>query len=246
MSFINLSSDEINGPFYRYTDFGRLVEMFSKKEMTFVRPEKWDDPFENYIIDPDVRFTDGSFMRLVYRQVIHGSCWTKKSVSDSMWRIYSQDKISVRIKSTPEKLGLAIQESIKKYEDSSWYIGKVKYLYQSQIESKAADFANRFFKSKEDKTAAEAILLKRASFSHEQEVRVIVVDRNGKSKKGILKIKLDPHQIIDSILVDSRASDEWFDVYSHYLKNVIGFKGRVSKSTLYKPIERVKINRNKY
>ena len=214
--------------------------------MTLVRPEKWDDPFENYIIDPDVRFADGSFIRLVYRQVIHGSCWTKKSVSDAMWRIYSPDKISVRIKSTPEKIGQALENGLKKNKESSWHIGKVQYISQKQVEVKALDFANRFFKSKQDKTAAEALLIKRTSFSHEKEVRVIVVDRNAKSKNGILKIKVDPHQIIDSVLVDSRASEEWFDVYSHYLKNVIGFKGHISKSALYKPIERIQVNREKY
>lgn len=246
MSFINLSTDEIKSPLYRYTDFGRLIEMFSKKEMTFVRPEKWDDPFENYIIDPDVRFADGSFIRLVYRQVIHGSCWTKKSVSDAMWRIYSPDKISVRIKSTPEKLGQAMENGLKKSNDSSWYIGKVQYYSQRQVEAKAVDFANRFFKSKQDKTAAEALLIKRTSFSHEKEVRAILVDRNGKSKNGVLKIKVDPHEIIDSILVDSRASYEWFDVYSHYLRTVIGFRGHIAKSALYNPIERIKINRDKY
>jgi len=246
MSFINLSPGEIKSPFYRYTDFGHLVELFQKKEMTFVRPEKWDDPFENYIIDPDVRFADGSFIRLVYRQVIHGSCWTKKTVSDAMWRIYSPDKISVRIKSTPEKIGIALKNALTKYEYSSWYIGKVQYFSQKNVELKALDFANKFLKSSYDKTAAEALLIKRSSFSHEKEVRVLVVDRNNKSKNGILKIKVDPHQLIDSILIDSRASEEWFDVYSHYLKNVIGFKGHISKSTLYKPIERIQINRKKY
>jgi hypothetical protein len=246
MPFINLSKDEIQSPFYRYTDFGRLVEMFLKKEMTFVRPEKWDDPFENYIIDPDVRFADGSFMRLVYRQVIHGSCWTKKSVSDAMWRIYSLDKISVRIKSTPEKVGTAIDAAMKKYKDSSWYIGKVQYYPQQKVNKKAIEYANRFLESKQDKTAAEALLIKRSSFAHEKEVRILIIDRNSKSKNGVLKIKLDPHQLIDSILIDSRASDEWLDVFSHYLKDVIGFRGTISRSTLYSPIKRMKVSRQKY
>ena len=245
MPFIDLITAEREKPFYRFTDFGKLVQMFQKKEMVFVRPEKWDDPFENYIIDPEFRFADGSFLKLTYRHVIHGCCWTKKSVSDAMWRIYSPDKISVRIKSTPALVAEELEKALKKYPRSSWHIGKVQYLSQKKILNKARSLAETIYSSTEEKetAAAKSILIKRNSFAHEQEIRVLIIDRHLKSKNGTIKLKIDPHKIIQSVLVDSRAPDEWLQVYSHFLKNNIGFKGSVNKSVLYKPPDRLVINK---
>lgn len=245
MTYINLTTAERLKPIYRYTDFGRVVRMFQKKEMVLVRPEKWDDPFENYLIDPEYRSATGGILRLSYRHVMHGACWSKKYVSDAMWRIYSPDKISVRIKSTPEIIGECLEEALERYPRSSWHIGKVKYLRQGEILKMASDLAHKILKSKNEReiVAAKSALFKRTSFSHEQEVRVFVIDRHSRSKNGIIKIKIDPHKIVQNIMVDSRAPDEWLDVYSTFMKHELGFKGKISKSTLYRPVGRLIIER---
>ena len=72
----------------------RLLELFQTRHNVLVAPEKWDDPFENFILKSD----------RVSRRGWYGQCWTWQRASDAMWRIYSGDKNGVRMRSTPAKL----------------------------------------------------------------------------------------------------------------------------------------------
>jgi hypothetical protein len=51
------------------------------------------------------------------------------------------------------------------------------------------------------------------------------------SRKGI-NVKVDGAELIDSIRLDPRASDELCEALSHYFRNILGFKGS-KKSLLY-------------
>jgi hypothetical protein len=236
--FVNIRGEDLDRSIYRFSTFARLVEHFRTGQMAFVRPEKWDDPFENYIVG--VRFeTGGGHLDLGLRHTFHGSCWTRKSVSDALWRIYSPDKMSVRIRSTPRILGKCLDTALAKYQRSKWFVGRVTYLPQRKIIEKAATLAQHILKDRSEVAAANSLLFKRNSFAHEDEVRVLVIDRHQKARQGVLKVNLDPHQVVHSVLVDSRASDDLVHVYASYLKEKLGFKGRVSRSTLYSPPERL-------
>ena len=61
----------------------------------------------------------------------------------------------------------------------------------------------------------------------------MVIDQDDISTDGVLSINVDPNEIIQSVLIDSRAPSELVDVYTDYLKNALHFNGNVSKSTLY-------------
>jgi len=243
MPFIDLNDKEKQKPIYRYIDFYRVIQMFKNKELVFTLPKLWDDPFESYIIDSDIKHSINSKSYLQYKYIVHGSCWTRKTVSDAMWRIYSPHKMAVRIKTKPILLGNMLESALKKYPRSSWYIGKVQYLTQKKILEIAKSYVEQLDSENRDIIAAKSLLIKRRAFSHEQEVRVIIIDRHRKSNKGILKIKLNPYEIIQSILIDSRAPDELLDVYSNYLKNELKYNGRISKSILYKPLTRLIVNK---
>ena len=47
--YININGNEISKPIYRIISFDKLVGIFQSNQMAFVKPEKWDDPFENII-----------------------------------------------------------------------------------------------------------------------------------------------------------------------------------------------------
>lgn len=239
--FINLLDTDLDRPIYRYVSFARLVEHFKTGKFGLAKTEKWDDPFENYIAGATYKQGQGT-IKLALRRIAHGSCWTRKGVSDAMWRIYSSDKLAVRISSTPRLLGAALTTALSKADRSRWYIGSVTYLPQSKILERAENLAKEILKSKSDLAAAKSFLFKRNSFSHEDEIRILVIDRHGRSRGGILSLAIDPFQVINSILVDSRAPEAIFDVYKKYLKTEIGFTGRIAKSTLYRPPEQLVIN----
>jgi len=230
--YIDYGQHELDRPIYRFTPFSRLIEFFRTGEFALTRTSMWDDPFENFIVG--VRFKIGrATLDLALRNVVHGSCWTSKSVSDALWRIYSPDKLSVRIGSTPRLLGTSLQEALTKYPHSQWFIGRVQYLPQASIVRSATTLAKEILKDKSETAAARSVLLKRRSFSHENEVRVLVIDRHLKSKGGILKVKIDPHKIVRSVMIDSRAPKEVSEMYRTHLVEQLGFRGRITQSTLY-------------
>jgi len=231
-SYINFKREEIERPIYRFMSFARLIELFRTRNLGLVRTSKWDDPFENLIVSARYKHGNGGWDS-VLRRVLHGSCWTRKSVSDALWRIYSPDKLSVRIASTPALLGSALDQALKKRPNSKWFVGRVKYLPQSIIIKNATKLAKQIVDDKSDKSAAQSVLFKRRSFSHEDEVRVLVIDRHNQSKGGIIRLNVDPHEIIKSIMIDSRTPVDIADMYKNHLKQQLGFKGRISMSTLY-------------
>lgn len=230
--YINMSDDEISKPIYRIISFDTLVRMFQTNKMTFVKPEKWDDPFENFIAKTKIDM-GSSFLDLGIRKNPYGTCWTRKSVSDAIWRIYSHDKKSVRIKSTPEIICRNIAKGLQDYPKSKLFIGRVEYLTTNQIKEKAKKFTKGVISGDSGKVVAESLLFKRNSFSHEEEVRVLVIDQDDIGTDGVLSINVDPHEIIQSVLIDSRSPSELVDVYTDYLKNALHFNGNVGKSTLY-------------
>lgn len=243
IEYINIDQNELDKPLYRYLDFYRVVQMLQNNEIVFVRPEKWEDPFETYVINSQIIYDDGGKLIHSLNGVIHGICWTKNYISDALWRIYSPHKMAVRIKTTPRLLIESIESSLNKYDRSTFFIGKVEYKSQKQIIKNAKDIASKIGGSNSDKITAKSLLLKRKSFSHEQEVRTIIFDRHSKAKNGILKLKIDAHKLIQSVLVDSRAPDEMLNVYSTYLKKELNFKGKVDKSVLYKNLDKLIINK---
>lgn len=192
----------------------------------------WDDPFENFIVSARYKSKTGH-MDSVLRHVLHGSCWTRKSVSDALWRIYSPDKLSVRIASTPTLLAQELSSGLSKYPRSKCFVGKVQYLPEKVIVDSAASLAKQIWTDESELSAARSVLFKRKSFAHEDEARVLVVDRHRQSKNGMIRVRVDPHTLITSVMFDSRAPTEVKDMYKSFLRNDIGFKGRITSSTLY-------------
>lgn len=232
IEFINLSGSDIIKPIYRIISFDRLIKLFNSNTLTLVKPGKWDDPFENIISKTKI-YTENSFVEIGLRDNVHGICWSKRSVSDAMWRIYSSDKKAVRIKSTPEIISHNVDSWLNSHSNSKCFIGKVDYITTKDIRQKAKDFTKRVMAGKTERAIAESLLFKRNSFSHEEEIRVILIENDGASTNGLLNVEINPHELIQSVVIDSRAPDEIIDVYMEYLKNKIKYKGSISKSTLY-------------
>lgn len=234
--YINIEEKGISKPIYRIISFERLVELFKFKQMAFVKPEKWDDPFENIIAKTKINLGTAmaeSFFESGIRNSSYGNCWTSKPVSDALWRIYSQDKKSVRIKSTPEILSRNIEKWLERHPNYRLYIGRVEYLKTIQIKAKAKAFAKSARSGDLCRAAAESLLFKREAFSHEDEVRVLMIDQHNGGSDHLIKVDIDPHDIIRTVVIDSRASEEVVDMYSTYLIEKFKYRRSISKSTLY-------------
>lgn len=234
--FLNIKTSELDRPIYRIISFERLVDLFRTQKLVLAHPTKWGDPFETHVIGAN--FKRGNvILDRAHRHVIHGQCWTRKSVSDALWRIYSPEKNAVRIKTTPRLLGQALDGALSRTPRSKWFVGRVTYLPQKDIVGRARDLARKMLDDQTETAAAQSLLFKRNSFSHESEVRALVVDRHNRAKAGLVHLKIDPHEMVQGVLIDSRATSSLVEVYSRHLKVELGFQGRISRSTLYDPPE---------
>src|SRR5205814_8968416 len=82
-----------------------------KRTCTFVRPSKWDDPYENFL--EQCRFTyngESIDARPVFRRFF-GQCWTDQTEeTDATWRIYAPEKDGIRVKSSIGGLAAALND----------------------------------------------------------------------------------------------------------------------------------------
>lgn len=232
-NFLGLSSIECERSIYRIISFERLCEFFESQKYTFIHPTQWDDPFENYLSSAEY-LKSGEKVEVPGRKGVYGSCWTQRAASDAMWRIYSPDKKSVRIKTTPSLMKQALDIELTKREMAEAFIGKVQYLKEREILGKASDHAINLYRRRTAQALAESFLYKRNPFSHEAEVRLLYADISDRMRTGgLLKIPMNPHDIIQTVLVDPRAPDGTVQEYKAKLKSAFGFKKHITRSTIY-------------
>lgn len=232
-NYINIPKRERGNYVYRTLPFNRLVEIFESEKNTLLAPYMWKDldPFENFILQAPV---DRNGTKLLWHDHFFGQCWSMTDESDAIWRIYSPDKSSVRIRTTIEKLAESLSKNSGSHSIDS-FIGKVKYYFQKRMMPVAkklrADILN--VRNNDVKKSAKAFLIKRDAFKHEDEIRLIYFGNDTEKGKNIYQYSIDPHNLIESVTIDPRAPTQLVEVYSHYLRNKIKFKGDIIKSKLY-------------
>ena len=152
--------------------------------------------------------------------------------SDAMWRIYSSNKQGLRIRTTIRKLAQSLLDAHKSLPEARCRVGRVEYLYDKKL----MEVANSTF---DDSGIGvdeifRSLLVKRRAFIHENEVRALYMEINsdGFSEK-IYRYSLDPHELVDQIMIDPRKSNEEFRAIKDILAETIGFKGEIKRSLLY-------------
>ena len=234
-NFINIKKLEEDLEIYRVFNITRLLELFNTNKNTLVRPKLWDDPFENYILKSTGITSDGEKLSFGFQKDLYGQCWTLERESDAMWRIYSPDKLGVRVRTTVRKLHDSLYSKVSFNSELSAFIGKVLYKPQNYM---VKQIKNRFEMQEQlldtsGKGTVKTLLMKREEFKHEKEVRLVYYNHTGNEHGDLYKYTFNPHAIIDEIVFDPRMNDDVIDVFHAHLKS-INFTGRVSKSPLYK------------
>jgi len=224
---------------YRVFSYERLVEMFESGRNVLVRPKLWDDPLENYVLDAAHRrlsSTKGAPSRraqaiLEVKERLYGQCWTSLDESDAMWRIYSQDRTGVRVRTTVDRLLASVQHS-PEAEGCPCFIGNVRYRKGDEL---YANLTNPDWLEAETRDArgqARSLYFKRDAFKHEREIRLVALDENG-GEQDLFPYSLDPLKLIDEVVFDPRMSTELVTVFSADLRKRLGFERSIGQSTLY-------------
>ena len=223
-----------------------LFHMLESNRLCLVSPHLWEDPFEtffNYCLTTSLFFGPTSYESC--GKLIYGQCWTYQHESDALWRIYSPKKNRVRIKTTVRKL---ITELEKIQTDGFYsFIGKIHYQETSDIETKIqhalqAHIPTIIF---DHNLINNFLFVKRKTFEHEDEVRLIVSLRKmgeeqvkeflGKNDQ-LCSISIESSiDLIDEIVFDPRIDDSVFASFKDRLINHYMFTKPIKKSTIYDP-----------
>ncbi|MDP2023973.1 MAG: DUF2971 domain-containing protein [Hydrogenophaga sp.] len=207
---------------YRIVPFERAVQLFTRRTLYFSSPRAWDDPYEVAV--------EHSHSNSMFAQ-----CWSSKSMSDAMWRIYSPNALGIRIGTTRQRIHSELTKALKAGQIGKFSIKDVRYAKSKVVQTNFRNLSKILEKTSQFEFAVAALTIKRDAFEHEQEVRVVVADDEWSSENNLLgrEVQVDPVELVRSILVDPRAPEEYLAAYKHYFEEVLGFKGNVARSGLY-------------
>ena len=240
-NLIFLTDEELDKNIYRVFSFERLKEIFDTKKVTLVKPKRWDDPFENFILNSTGILPDGREFQLGFRDSFYGQCWSLTKESDAMWRIYSPDKNGVKVKTTIRKLfnplfqvGGEHQKMNGNIYNLSSFVGKVKYQGMKKLMEMLNDkerMSNKIF-DQSGWGQASSFYFKRWAFRHENEIR-IMFNKHDEHSDDFFKYDVDPNDLIDEIVFDPRMNTEEYHRRKREIRSW-NFNKNVIQSGLYK------------
>jgi len=230
--FINFEKENLDKEIYRIISLPRLEELFKTSRNVLVKPYKWEDPFENFILKSKVRMPSGEIVEYNYHDWLYGQCWSFHKASDAMWRIYSPNSEGIRIRTTLRKLAQSFFLSQRPMHEFKCTIGKVVYLKQKDLINYANDIFDDYGITVEN--LFKSLLAKRPAFKHEREVRLLYCSIDDKEKMNdTFSYTVDPHSLVTQIMIDPRLRAKEAEELKKYIKKKTQFKGSIKRSLLY-------------
>lgn len=218
---------------WRYIDFTKFVSLLSRKALHFAPAAMLGDPFEGSLSEPTLEMRKLRYSEQVQemlrqwpgiadairRKMIHVSCWHQSDTeSAAMWRLYAGEHTGIAIRTTFAGLKQSLQGS------EAVYVGKVNYIdYKVSLVGEG--------------NVVVPYLHKRREFSHEQEVRaLIVLDPEVKKLSQIpdsmgLYHPVELTTLLNEVVVAPYAPD-WFTELVASEAQLHGLPGRVRQSDL--------------
>ncbi|GAA5494087.1 hypothetical protein Rhal01_00243 [Rubritalea halochordaticola] len=230
--------EDLDTPIYRIFPLHRVEQIFENRELVLVNPSMWEDPFENFLLRCNCRTEENENISLEgLADSWFGQCWTTNADTDAMWRIYSHDKQSIRIRTTVGKLAHALWNESDPNAHHKYFIGKVQYQRREEIESYLTNTSlYEILFGGGSNLFADMLLTKRSEFEHESEIRILYQELNSPIAKrfnGLYRVNIDPHDLIDEICIDPRMSDSLdVDCFTKKIERT-GYKGSIVQSDLY-------------
>ncbi|HCG6387389.1 TPA: DUF2971 domain-containing protein [Vibrio parahaemolyticus] len=232
--YLNLEESDFSTYIYRTIPLNRLYELFQDRENTLVKPSLWEDTFENFVLKTKLRNEQNQVIEYNIHDRMYGQCWTQERASDAMWRIYSPDKQSVRIRTTIGALLDSISMATVDRANCDHCIGKVEYVREQELIGRAtATFSENgeitfggLFRS---------LLIKRRAFRHENEVRLMFCDWSETAGlQNVFKYDIEPHELISQMMLDPRLTYEEAETLKAEIRKQTGYQGDIKRSLLYR------------
>ena len=234
----NISDNEyfdfLKMPIYQILPWKYVQQILEKGVLRFNNINKfWEDPYELCLFNEDIiydRYDIKDFLKESVKRY-YGQCWSINRDSDAMWRIYSHDKQSVRIKTTILKL-IEVLNQTRGMGESAPLFGKVRYVSKGELIKWLYHVGEKGW-GHFCKLYGDSLFIKRIEFSHEAEVRFVIYQLQCHKVKEFIELHVDPFDLIDEIALDPRLSR---DEYQQLKNNIVAFSKNiiVCQSDLYK------------
>lgn len=231
-------NEYFNKDIYQILPLKYLIKILTKDTIRFMNIFKhWQDPYELFLLKQNIYVEGRSYKERLNHQCMryYGQCWSLTKDSDAMWRIYSNHKDGVRIKTTVGKL-ISELEQTRGMTAVIPYFGKVKYYSKNEIEiwmqTNLNEGSGQLFDALKN-----SLFIKRLEFSHENEMRFVLyfdettdsVINSGKYLcdniyDDFIDLKINSRELIDEIAFDPRLSkgdfEDWKTMLSYLSGNI--------------------------
>lgn len=219
-SYLETPPDEIT--IWRYLDFTQFISILERKSLFFSRADKFSDPFEGSIPQPNKKVRElfakdkkESQKKLLLKKLpklykkqkklTYLNCWhIKAHETAAMWDLYSNDGITIKTNIRN------LKESLRSYNENKLYLYEVKYIdFEKEPILREANSILPFFH-------------KRKSYEHERELRILIQPISvftspsqkgkdgGSDFDGYVPINID--KLIEKIYVSPTAPDWLYDL----------------------------------
>ena len=215
--------ENLDQPLYRIFPLWFFEEALRTKNLAFVPPRRWPDPYEDVcsnVIMSDQRHPGSPQKELQgYLSPALAQCWSFENNSDILLRAYSNVTLDphskrntepgregVRVQTTPRRLIHAFNQAAPKLPNYRFYLGKVIYGQSNQITQHVTNtiHSSGAAKAGEGDSRADLLFLKRDYFRHEEEVRALAIGTPGLAASDILYVPFDPNYVIQEVEFDPR------------------------------------------
>ncbi|QVL30290.1 DUF2971 domain-containing protein [Telmatocola sphagniphila] len=255
---------DLDVPIYRIFPVDRFRQVMEGRKLALVRPASWEDKFENVLLKSKASINTKEIVGLCdLREKMYGQCWMLCPDSEAMWKLYSfpselpsrwfhravykvnrwlnglpHKQEGVKVRTTPRKLFTAFFKDSEQYCDLCYFIGRVRYMPQQDIESmlKDEDQVTSLVLDSTGRGHAQSLLFKRDSFSHEQEVRLIYAANDGSfdPNRALYLSDVAPNSLFEEVSLDPRLATVERDDSIARIRSW-GYQGPINQSTLNIP-----------
>lgn len=255
--YININKDEFvnsSRPLYKHMSLNNALRTLNKHFIWFSNPTEWKDPFEGRFLT--AKYHRGNeILDFPWVNRVYCTCVTLTASSEAFWTPYSQNQIAIELRINRQQLITELESYLDKYDI---YVGKVNYQQTDVItgELHTIPFTTNILQPFSEMWCAELLLLKRNAYKYEDEVRIIMVEKQKKIKSDTDSIMTKPNvkkgikvgfkckntDIIKDIILDPSLERDTEMMLKNVFEEIYDFKPisnsakahrRVMKSGLY-------------
>ena len=176
--FYDENSTKSHSPLFKHMPLVYALDLLQNCRLWFASPETWTDPFEQRFYSAQYENPSGTGVTpFPWKGKVFCTCFTTRAASEAHWKRGSDD--SVMLHFSREKL-LRLLKNLP--NDLHVYIGKVEYMQTKEIQ--VSELSKIPFKrirpsvTNIDNYCARLLLLKRNAFLYEEEIRVMIFNKN--------------------------------------------------------------------